>query len=57
MGRNSSPNKSCDDKASQIDIVRRQHNHTMSFFTHFDFESVLYQTHIAEELTYIIAKA
>ena len=32
-----------------------QHNHTMSFYTHFDFESVLSSTHIADELTYIIA--
>ena len=40
-------NKLCNHKVSQINIFTNkpdnsgQHNHTMSFFTHFDFESVL----------------
>ena len=53
--------KLCDNKASQIGIFTNKlddlDNHTVSFFTHFDFESVSSSTRIADKLTFIKAKA
>ena len=58
--------KSWEDKVPQIDIFANkiddsdnttQPYYVMSFFTHFDFESVSSSTHIADELTHIIVKA